>query len=115
MLTRRTLNLLGINMQGDFGPWTCYKRVNQRLVYFAQAPPKTAPSAWQIANRAKWKQYARLWSAIGEEGRKAWHDCAALLNLHVTGWNLFIWHLSKQDQVAIDRIQEQTGITLPGA
>ena len=108
----RLFNFWGFNTQGDFGPYTFYTSARGKLVFFLRAPPKQAPSVWQLNQRARWKAIADLWSSTTADVRSNWEAATQQLNLNLTGYNLFIWYHCHRDRDTIRTIERQTGITL---
>ena len=91
------IHLLGVNIQGDIGPWTCYRNFNRGTVVFLKAPPKEPASELQGMLRTKWTRIARLWQGIGSSERNDWRFVVRVNGLRLTGYNLFLWHHCKKD------------------
>ena len=104
--------LLGLQLQGDVGPYTCYRSARHKLVMFAKAPPHKPPSQLQAWHRARWSMAARAWKALRPAHRDRWRLAAKRERLVVGGYNLFIWHVTTHQVDAIRTIERHTGLDL---
>ena len=111
-IPKESIHLLGINIQGDIGPWTCYRNINRGTVVFLRAPPKEPASELQAMLRLKWTRIARLWQGITEQQRDDWRNVAKINRLRLSGYNLFLWHHCKQDYGLLKTLTRHAGITL---
>lgn len=103
---------MGINIQGDFGPWTCYKSKKGKFVIFLKSPPGKPPSELQKKDRQLFRMAALAWRGLTEDVREAWELATKRLSLRLTGYNLFVWYYIKKDRAVIATIEHQSGLTL---
>ena len=83
------IKLMGLIVQGDIGPWTCYHHPGQRTVAFPHAPPTKPPTRRQIHQRNKLRLTAQLWQSLSHAQRNAWERAAMRATLRITGYNLY--------------------------
>jgi hypothetical protein len=106
------IHLLGINIQGDIGPWTCYRNFNRGTVVFLKAPPKEPPSELQNMLRLRWTRLARLWKGLSQVDRDKWIAVARINRLRISGYNLFIFHHCRKDHGLLKTLTRHAGIDL---
>lgn len=106
------LKFLGFNTQGDLGPWTFYTSKRNGLVWFTKAPPLEPPSLLQTHQRNKFRLAGYIWRALTPEARETWLRAARQANLRISGYNLFVYWITTQDDDAIKTVQRQTDIDL---
>lgn len=111
-IARESIHLLGINIQGDIGPWTCYRNFRRGTVVFLKAPPKEPASEFQSMLRRKWCRIARLWQGIGSFERSQWNLVATRNNLRIHGFNLFMFHHCRKDYPTLKTLTRRAKITL---
>jgi hypothetical protein len=112
VIPKTSITLLGFNIQGDLGPWTCYKNARRGTVVFLRAPPRVPASAWQIDARKRWTAIARLWRAATPQQRTAWKLAASKAKLRTTGYGLFLWHHCHHDYPTLATIEAAADLTL---
>ncbi len=105
-------NFLGFAIQGDLGPLTMYRAASHKVVIFPMTWPKEPATAWQIANRERFRTIAAVWSTLLTATRAAWLRIAYVAHLRITGYNLFTYYMIKADAAAIATLEQQTGIDL---
>jgi len=92
------LKYLGLNTQGDLGPWTMYTGKRGQLVFFVKSPPLEPPSNLQSSRRNAFRLNGYLWRQLKPEQRQRWQSAAKRAHLKITGLNLFTyWNLTKDD------------------
>lgn len=101
---RAALSLMGLNIQGDIGPWTCYRSRHKRFVMFLKAPPKQPPSLYQRLNHDRWKAAAEFWRHLTDSARSSWRQLAVAARLRITGYNLFVYWFVTGDRAAVDTL-----------
>lgn len=106
------LRYLGFNTQGDLGPWTFYTSKRKGLVFFAKAPPLEPPSLMQIHQRNKFRLAGYVWRTLPEDVQGSWQTAARRASLRITGYNLFVHWITKQDDTVIHTIEAQSRIKL---
>lgn len=99
-------------MQGDLGPFTFYTSKRKGLVWFLKAPPKKPPTASQVHQRNKYRIAAECWNALTQQQRRNWTRAAHDANLSITGYNFFIFYITKGTESYVQTIERQTGIVL---
>lgn len=106
------LKFLGFQPTGDLGPWTIYTAADGGIVAFPRSPPLRPPTYWQLRQRQRFAAAALSWQLVGPEARAAWEAVTHAASLRVTGYNLFVWYLLRQDAACIRTLENQTGIDL---
>jgi len=104
--------LLGLLVQGDLGPWTCWTKPRRRIVVFLSAPPKTPATFDQKHQRNKWVADSIIWQALNAGEREQWRLAATRANLRVTGFNLFMHARSNTNSNTHLTIAKRFNITL---
>jgi hypothetical protein len=112
VITANAISLLGINIQGDIGPWTCYRNFRRGTVVFLRAPPKEPASELQAMLRLKWSRISRLWKGLDQVDRNKWNKVAKDNNLRISGYNLFVWHHCKKDYGLLKTLMTKSKISL---
>lgn len=111
--TDKRLIYAGFKVQGDFGPITCYTNKRNRVVWFLKAPPRSPPTADQLALREQFRTIALDWKALTDGQRQIWLSTSALAHLRISGYNLFVYWKMTDDDSTIKTIAHQSGLTLP--
>lgn len=106
------VRLWGWNVQGDIGPLTIYTSRRRQVVVFDKAPPLEPASYTQLVMRNRWRLAARAWQALTASNRSAWEEATQKGKLMLTGYNLWIWWITKQQRGALETIVRQTGVNL---
>lgn len=114
MAQRKTdlLFLLGFSTQGDLGPLTFYTNQRGTLVFYAKAPPLNPPSTLQKIFRQRWASIAMVWRSLTPQEKTNWETAVKRCSLCVTGYNLFVFWQSTQDDSYVKTIERQSGINL---
>lgn len=105
---------LGLKIQGDLGPFTCYTNKRGRVVWFLKAPPKEPPTWMQTLQRNIFSYVGWAWAALTPPQREQWELVAKKASLRITGYNLFSYWAITDDEPTIRTIEQQTGMLLPG-
>jgi hypothetical protein len=63
---------LGLKIQGDLGPFTCYTSKRGRVVWYLKAPPKEPPSWEQILQQNLFRYVGWAWQALAPHQREQW-------------------------------------------
>jgi len=113
--TNKMLTLIGLKVQGDLGPITCYTSKHNRVVWYLKAPPLEPPTWLQKNVMNTFRYVADAWNAMIQSDRDLWNDAVRLAHLRITGYNLFTYLHVTGDEEAIRTIERQSGITLPRA
>lgn len=103
---------IGLRIQGDLGPYTCYRSSRRGVIWYPKAPPLKPPSDLQADQRDKWKDQIEDWTELPDAERQAWKDLADKGHIHMTGMNLYLWWRSSFDDAVIHTLERQTGITV---
>lgn len=104
--------ILGWNVQGDLGPYTFYTNKRMGLVWFLKAPPKKPLTASQVHQINKFRIAASAWNALSAQQRDDWRRAAIRANLSITGYNFFIFYLTKGTDAYVQTVERQTAIPL---
>lgn len=104
--------ILGWSVQGDLGPFTFYTSQRKGLVWFPKAPPKTPPTASQIHQRNKFRIAAACWTGLTQDQRNNWTLAAHRANLAITGYNFFIFYMTKGTDAHVQTIERQSALSL---
>lgn len=106
------LHLLGLRIQGDLGPYTCYRSSQRGMIWYPRAPPMKPPSDAQVDQRDKWRDQIEDWTELTAAQRQNWMNLASRANLHMHGFNLYLWWRGSYDDTSIHTIERQTGVTV---
>lgn len=106
---------LGVNTNGDLGPYTFYTSKRKRLVVFLKTWPKDPATYNQTLNRNRWRHAAIRWRRLSTSARNDWTLLARRANTTVTGYNLFIFYMMNTNIKIIETLQRQTGINVIAA
>jgi hypothetical protein len=104
---------LGLKIQGDLGPFTCYTSKRGRVVWYLKAPPTTPPTDTQIAQRNAFRYAAAAWNAFAAEERAQWETAAKRACLRITGYDLCTYYFLTEDNATLETLEHQTGRTIP--
>lgn len=108
----KLLAFLGLNTQGDLGPWTFYTDKRGQLVWFVKAPPLEPPSQLQVSARNAFRLNGYLWRRLTALHQKNWELASKRAHLKINGHNLFtFWNLTK-DHATIHTVERLSGIKL---
>lgn len=101
--------MLGLNVQGDIGPYTTYRSKRGKMVIFLRAPPRVPPSDWQINIRNRWTVIAAAWASLPAAVRAAWLRTARRAHLRMSGYNLYLLLNCNPDPAALATICRLAG------
>lgn len=104
------LQMMGVVVNGDYGPYTLYTSQRKRHVIFLKTWPKDPATYHQNLHRNRWRQAGQRWRNLDDAGRDLWRQLAAKAHATVTGYNLFIVYMVQADLGAIKTLERQTGI-----
>jgi hypothetical protein len=110
--TEDLLHYLGWNTQGDLGPWTFYTSQRKGLVFFQKAPPLEPPSRKQIHQRNKFRLAGMVWRSLTTEQRTDWQTAAAGARLQITGYNLFVYWITRNDAPVVETVERLSNVDL---
>jgi len=105
---------LGLKIQGDLGPFTCYTSKHGKVVWYLKAPPKEPPTWEQTIERNIFWYVGRAWASLTQPQREQWETVAKRASLRITGYNLFSYFAITDDEPVMQTIERQTKMTLPG-
>lgn len=106
------LRFMGLNSQGDFGPWTFYTGRRGQLVFFVKAPPLEPPSPLQASQRNAFRLNGYVWRQLSPQHQADWEKASKRAHLKINGHNLFtFWNLTK-DNAAIYTVERLSRIRL---
>lgn len=111
-VNQQLFRFLGFQAQGDLGGYTMYTARDGRLVFFPKHPPLKPPSPRQQIQRQRFTMAAEAWQALTPDQRRNWTDAANHVPLSITGYNLFIYHQTTNNDATINTIERLTGQTL---
>ncbi len=109
------LGLLGLQVQGDLGPWTIYTDRKGRKKWFLYSPPTKPPTPRQITHRQRFKTAQANWSTLTKAEKENLELAVIRASLCMTGQNLFISAQLKHMNTSLQAIARQTKLTLPTA
>lgn len=112
---------LGVNTNGDLGPYTFYTSHRHRLVVFPKTWPKDPATYHQTLYRNRWRHAALRWQQLTPETRRDWETMAKRAHCTVSGYNLFVFYILGKGTKVIETIQRvahmdvisQTGPPIP--
>lgn len=109
--------ILGLQVQGDLGPMTCYtqyKKHKRSVVIFPKIWLSDPTTIKQANHRNRVRAAAIAWHGLTPSARANWIAAAKRLSLRTNGYALWTyWHMTRNDRM-IETIQRQTGLTLLG-
>lgn len=105
---------LGWNMQGNFGPFTCYQNRQRRPVWYLTTPQKEPPSYGRQHQKNRLRACALTWQALSAPTRANWMLAARRANLRLHGYDLWTWYFMRRDPGPIRSIERFTGVALLG-
>lgn len=107
--------ILGLQVQGDLGPMTCYTQKHKHrrsIVLFPKIWLSDPTTIEQTQHRNRIRAAAREWWTLAASERANWIAAAKRLSLRTNGYALWtFWHMLQLRQ-PIETIERQTGITL---
>lgn len=106
------LAFLGWRIQGDLGPWTFYTSARGSIVWYERTPALNPPSAIQQVMRDRWRIAAQAWHSLDQETKARWELASQRANLHITGYNLWVYWRTTQDRTSVETVARQSGLTL---
>jgi len=106
------IHFFGLIAWGDFGPLTMYRSARRRVVAYQKAPPDKPPTAWQIAQRERFKDAALTWKTFTPYLKPNWERAAKRLSLKVTGYNLWVYYKLKNAEAYIRTLERQSKLRL---
>ena len=109
----KTFTYLGLKIQGDLGPFTCYTSSQGQVVWYLKAPPKTPPSWQQFNQRDTFVYTGWCWSCLTPAQKAVWKAVAARACLRITGYDLFTYYCVTGDEPPIETVERQATIALP--
>ena len=101
---------LGVNTNGDAGPYTFYTSHRKRLVVFLKTWPKDPATYHQKLNRDKWRHAATRWRSLTDAQRNDWKRLAKRANLTISGYNLFLHYILGKGTETVRTCERITGI-----
>lgn len=106
-------NLLGIWVSGDIGDYTVFTDKFGRKIPFPRAPPDKPPSALQQRQRLRFKFAQSQWKALSSVQKENLETACRTLALTLTGQNLYISAILRDDPVSYETVSRQSGVPLP--
>jgi len=107
--------ILGLQVQGDLGPMTCYtqkKKHIRSIVLFPKIWLSDPTTTQQTNHRNRVRAAARAWWQLPAAERANWIKAAKRLSLRANGYAVWTyWHMM-QLRAPIETIERQSGITL---
>ena len=82
--------LIGLRVSGDLAGNTIYTTQKGRFVEYKAAPARKPPSPLQTAQRTAFVRSIRSWRSLAEADRELYEQASLLMNLCMTGLNLWI-------------------------
>ena len=106
---------LGVNTNGDVGPYTIYTSARKRLVVFLKTWPKDPATYNQNLNRNRWRHAAARWRSLSTAVKDDWTKLARNANVTVTGYNLFMFYMLDKDIAVIRTLEQLTRVDVIAA
>lgn len=103
---------LGVNTNGDAGPYTFYTSHRKRLVIFLKTWPKDPATYHQTLNRDKWRHAALRWKALTQTTRDDWETISKRAHLTISGFNLYMHYMTKRGRATVEAVQRIAGINV---
>lgn len=111
----QTAVILGLQAQGDFGPWTCYtqrKGGRRSIVLFAKIWLSDPTTISQVNHRNRVRRAMAAWRALPVDERQNWQLATRRLSLNLNGAALWMyWHM-RRDRRKLETIERQSQLTL---
>jgi hypothetical protein len=106
----RFLSLLGLVASGDLGPITMYRSHLGRIVSFAKTYPAPLPSLAQLTGRCRMYFGGEQWRHFHPYQKQVWRHTVDVLDLCMTGYNLWIIWWFNPNWDFFNTVEHQTGI-----
>lgn len=106
-------DLLGLNISGDLGAWTCFTDRFGKKVWYPKTPPETPETPAQRQQRDRFAAAVANWRAADQATRDAFESISLAASLMMTGHNLWVALSFSQDDKARQTLTRQTGIYIP--
>jgi hypothetical protein len=100
---------LGLKIQGDLGPFTCYTSKRGKVVWYLKAPPKEPPTWEQVLQQNLFQCVGWAWQALAPPQREQWERVTKRARLRITGYDLFTYLETSGDEAALATIERQAG------
>jgi len=107
------LNFLGMQVSGDFGPFTVYRDRYRRIQLFYYSPPTKPPTPAQLAHRARFVAAQAAWSALTDDEKYNLEEACRRTSLCLTGQNLYISATLKRKTDQYNIVGKQANLQLP--
>lgn len=104
---------MGLRVQGDIGPYTCYYNSRGKLVVFPKSPPEKEASRYQAILRNKFRRIAIEWGNLTHQDQDQWELCSKKARLGCHGYDLFTYASFPGKQLSVATIWRQAGLTPP--
>jgi len=101
---------LGVNTNGDLGPYTFYTSHRKRLVFFPKTWPKDPATFHQTLYRNRWRHAAQRWRDLTPDTRTLWETMSKRAHCTVTGYNLYVFYILGKGEEIIETLERLTGI-----
>lgn len=111
-ITQLALQVAGLGVNGDVGPFTCYTKSGKGTVVYTRAPPRVPFSIPQLANRETWKGIGWLWSHLDAATKAQWKLARDRARLSCTPFNLFLHFQTRLDYDFLKCLERRTGTQL---
>ena len=85
----RSFSMLGLDLAGDWGPFTTWFTRRHRQSYMVKSPPKEPASVEQAAVRARFAAATAGWRALTQAQRDDYEQATLQLHIRMTGYNLW--------------------------
>jgi hypothetical protein len=111
-LLRSLLQVCGLEIQGDVGPFTTYTSHRGRLVIFMKAPPKEPPSRAQVSQRNLFRIAGWSWTSMPPTEREDWQRAARAARLRISGYNLWVHWVCSHDLPTLRTVERTANVNL---
>jgi hypothetical protein len=106
-------NLIAINVAGDCSGLSIYTDRYGKKIFYPFSPPKEPPSALQIIQREKFRLAQRSWASLSATEKETLELAVNRTSIPLTGQNLYMSAILRNDPESYETIQRQSGLTLP--
>lgn len=105
-------SFLGLNVQGDLGPFTMYRYKRTGVVIYPRSPPTVPASPAQALQRSYWVGAAKTWGNKSAATKAKWSRLAKINGLRCTGYNVYVWAHQLNIMPTLRGYAEKAGYTI---
>lgn len=106
-------SLVGIAVAGDCSGLSIYTDRFGRKTWYPFSPPKEPPSELQIAQRERFRLAQLAWRSLTADEKFTLEEATKRTSIPLTGQNLYMSAILRNDPESYETIQRQSGLQLP--